>query len=86
MLIYVWKNNAKKGENMKKRNCAFPKLDGKITEIFGTRGNFADALKISQNSMCSKMNGKRKWKAREIVKACELLSIPKEEIAIYFFS
>ena len=71
---------------MKIRNCAFPKLDGKITEVFGTRANFAAALKISRNSICSKMQGNSKWKEREIIKACELLSIPREEITKYFFN
>jgi hypothetical protein len=70
---------------MRKRICAYPKLDGKITELFGTRSCFASALGISENSVSSKMQGKSKWKEREIVKACELLKLPKSEIPIYFF-
>ena len=71
---------------MSKPNCSFPKLDGKITEKFGSRKNFAAALKISKNSICSKMKGVSKWKEREIIRACELLAIPKEEIPNYFFT
>ena len=70
---------------MRKRICAFPKLDGKITEVFGTRSCFADALGISENSISSKMQGKSKWKEREILKSCELLNIAKADIPEYFF-
>ncbi len=75
-----------KGREMNNRVCKYPKLDGKITEVFGTRVNFASSLGISENSMSAKMQGKSKWKEREIVRSCELLGIPKEDIAIYFFN
>ena len=70
---------------MKKRNCEFAKLDGKITEKFGTREAFACALGISKNSVCNKMQGKYNWKTQEIKKACELLDIPRTDIEKYFF-
>lgn len=70
---------------MRKRICAYPKLDGKITELFGTRSCFASALGISENSVSSKMQGKSKWKEGEILKSCELLNIKKTDIPKYFF-
>lgn len=67
-------------------SCKYPKLDGKITEMFGTRGGFASALGISANSVGNKMNGKTPWKQREIEKACVLLNIEKSEVPVYFFA
>lgn len=69
---------------MKDRICRYPKVDGKITELFGTRTRYAHALGISINSLSNKLNGKTPWKEREITTSCELLNIPKEEIGIYF--
>lgn len=67
-------------------NSCYPKLDGAITEKFGTRVKFAAALGISENSMSNKMSGKRKWKEKEIVLACELLDIDRKLIGEYFFN
>lgn len=69
-----------------KVKCKFPKLDGRIVEKFGTRGHFADALGITLTSLGRKLNGKSKWKSREIEKACELLTISNENIHVYFFT
>ncbi|WP_150859857.1 DUF739 family protein, partial [Staphylococcus aureus] len=33
-----------------------------------------------------KLNDKIGWRDSEIAKACELLSIPREEIQVYFFN
>lgn len=61
-------------------------LDGKITQVFGTRGNFAKAMELSERSVSLKMNGKVPWAQPEISKACNLLKIPDRKINIYFFS
>ena len=64
----------------------YSKLDGLVTEKFGTRKNFAKALCISERSLSDKFNSKKAWKQAEIVKACDILSIPISKISIYFFS
>ena len=64
----------------------YDKLDGKITEKFGTRGAFARAMGVSERTMSLKMSGKVPWKQPEIVKACSLLSIKNGKIPNYFFS
>lgn len=68
------------------KECLFPKLDGKIAEHFGTRGRFAAALGISENSLTAKMCGRRKWKSAEIERARDLLGINRDEVGAYFFA
>lgn len=65
----------------------YSKLDGKITEICKTRGNFAAAMGISEHTISAKMNGKIKsgWTQSEIDKACQVLSIAHADIPSYFF-
>lgn len=62
------------------------KLKGRIIEKFGTQGNFAKAMGMSERTVSLKLDNQVDWKQSEIVKACELLEIPKEEIADYFFT
>lgn len=69
---------------MKINKCKYPKLDGKITEVFGTRSAFAEAIGISVRSIANKMHGVTPWKSTEINKACEVLSIPATESGLYF--
>lgn len=64
---------------------SYNKLRGKIREVFGTQEAFAKAMGISKVSLSHRLNGKLEWKTTEIVKACELLGIPIEENAEYFF-
>ena len=73
-------------ENTMDKRCKYPKLDGLITERYGTRGRFAEALGITLTSLGRKMNGKSKWKTREIEMSCNLLDIASIDIALYFFA
>ena len=61
-------------------------LSGKITEVFGTQGNFAKAIGLSERSVSLKMNGKVSWSQSEITNACRLLRIPEKKISCYFFT
>ena len=61
-------------------------LIGRIIEKYGNRYAFAYAIGLSERSLSLKLNNKVSWKDKEIAKACELLSIPKEEIQVYFFN
>lgn len=62
------------------------KLKGRIIEKFGTQGSFAKAMGMSERTLSLKLDNQVDWKQSEIVKACELLEIPKEEIVDYFFT
>ena len=64
----------------------YSKLDGRITEKYGTRGNFAVAMRFSSRTMSLKMNGKVPWKQTEISRACSLLAVKACEIPDYFFA
>ena len=64
----------------------YSKLDGRITEKFGTRGAFAKALGVSERTMSLKMSGKVSWKQSEISATCVLLEIKTCDIPLYFFA
>ena len=64
---------------------SYAKLRGKIREVFATQEAFAKAMGMSTVSISQRLNGKMEWKAPEIALACELLGIPLEENAAYFF-
>lgn len=64
----------------------YSKLLGRIVEKVGTQGRFAERMETSERTMSLKLNGKIDWKQTEIAKACQVLDIPDEEIALYFFA
>lgn len=64
----------------------YKKLRGKIVEKFATLQNFARAMEWSERTLSLKINNKRYWKQSEIIKACKILDINKDDIAAYFFT
>lgn len=64
----------------------YRKLRGKITEVFDTQKNFAEAMDMDYTALNQRLNGNTQWKMSEIAKACDLLSIPQAEIHLYFFN
>lgn len=64
----------------------YSKLRGKIKEIYGTQEKFAIAVGIGRVSLSQRLNNSAEFKQAEIQKSCELLEIPKEDIAKYFFT
>ena len=64
----------------------YSKLNGKIVEIYGTRGAFAEAMEISDRTLSLKLNNLTSWKQPEITKACKLLNLEQSEIQDYFFA
>lgn len=64
----------------------YSKLRGKIKEVFNTQEAFAEAMEMSTTSISAKLNNKVAWSQKEIDKASEVLSIPKDKIPIYFFT
>lgn len=65
---------------------SYAKLRGKIREVFGTNGAFADAIGIDSSTLSMKLNNNTPWKREEIEQACLQLGIPIEEVYLYFFS
>lgn len=61
------------------------KLRGRIIEIYGTQGAFAEILGVEPNTVSYKLNNKREMSRSEITRWSELLQIPREEIGSYFF-
>jgi hypothetical protein len=64
----------------------YSKLLGRIKEICGSQAVFASRIMLSERAVSLKLNSKRDWKQDEIRRACEILSIEKEDIPQYFFS
>lgn len=64
----------------------YAKLRARIKEKFGTEGNFAEALNISQVAVSRKLTGKTQFKTKEIKQWCMLLDIPIESAGVYFFA
>ena len=58
----------------------YSKLDGRITEIFGSRRKFAEAIGRS------KMNNKIPFDQGEMEKSADVLNFPVEELGEYFFT
>lgn len=63
----------------------YSKLNGKIIEVYGTRGSFAEAMGVSDRTLSLKLNNLTSWKQPEITKACKLLNLEQNEIQDYFF-
>ncbi len=66
----------------------YRKLIGRIIEKYGTRGNFARAVGISENSMSQKLSQKMAITTDDIKLWClpEYLDIPCDQIGTYFFA
>lgn len=64
----------------------FSKLRGLIKEKFGSDAKFAQAMGLSSSGMSGRLNNKVPWRTEEIPRACDLLGIPAELVAVYFFT
>ena len=64
----------------------YAKLLGRIVEVVGTQGEFANRMGLSERTISRKLNGKVGWKQAEILKACNVLSLKEEDILSYFFA
>lgn len=62
------------------------KLKGKIVECYGTIEQFSLKLGLTATTVGRKLSGKSSWTQDEIIKSCELLTIPSNEIPTYFFT
>jgi hypothetical protein len=64
----------------------YSKLNGKIIEVCGTKGKFAELMGLSERSVSLKLNNKIMFKQDEISKASQILNISIDEIQSYFFT
>lgn len=64
----------------------YDKLRGRIVEMYGSQAQFSKRLGTSKNTLSKKMSGKSGFSQTDIVKWCDLLAIPADEIGAYFFA
>lgn len=64
----------------------YAQLLWKIEKTFRTKKAFCTAIEIDPKTLKSYIDGENPMPATFISRACELLSIPKEEIGFYFFT
>ena len=63
----------------------YSKLRGKIKEVAGTMYYMAELMGISKMGLYYKMSGRFPFTQHDIMKACDVLGIPVNEIPEYFF-
>jgi len=63
----------------------YSRLRGRIREKIGTETEFATLLGISAPTLSAKLNNKVGFTESEILKASEILLVPRNEISFYFF-
>ncbi|MCX4365073.1 MAG: DUF739 family protein [Bacilli bacterium] len=64
----------------------YTKLKERITKYFKCDVNFAIKMGISERTLSLKLNNKVDFSQKQVLKACELLEIPLNEVNVYFFT
>ncbi len=66
----------------------YSKLLGRITEIFGTQRNFANAMDCSEQLISARLNNTSAWPQSDILKAATVLKFENgiDSIPQYFFT
>lgn len=64
----------------------YNKLRGRIVELYGTQGNFARKIGVSENSISKKLTCKTEFSQKEIMQWSILLNVEKDEYGEYFFT
>ncbi len=64
----------------------YSRLLGKIKEHGFTQESLAEKVGISVCSLNLSLNNKRGFRQAEILKICDILNIPVQNVADYFFS
>lgn len=62
------------------------RLRGKIKEVCGTQDNYAEKLGIGRVSLSQRLNNQKEFTQDEMIKTCDILSIERGEIPLYFFT
>lgn len=63
----------------------YNKLIGRMIWKFGSRGKAAAALGMSRTSLSLRLNGHADFSRCDILNACRVLDITRDEIPDYFF-
>lgn len=64
----------------------YQKLLGRIKEMCGTQESFAEQIGIGRSSLSQRLNNRLEFSQDEIFRACDVLSIPLDEMQAYFFT
>lgn len=64
----------------------YSKLRGKIREVCGTQDKFSESLGVGRVSLSRRLNNQLEFSQDEILKACDILGINKEDLPAYFFT
>lgn len=64
----------------------YNKLRGRIKEICGTEGAFAESLGVAKVTLSGKLNGKVEFTPSEIHKSMIILKFNESDIPGYFFT
>ena len=67
-------------------NFDYSELSGRITAKYKTKKRYAQAADMPASSLSMKLNGKTPWTSTEIYTAQQLLEIPPDKLARYFFT
>lgn len=65
---------------------SFPKLRGKIVEVYGSQKAFASAISRSEQNVNAKLAGRSQFDQQDIAIWSNALGISTEEIGTYFFA
>ncbi len=65
-------------------NCAFPKVKGKIVEVYGSQRQFAKALGITETTLSQKMTGQIGLSMDDIRVWSSKLGIDANDIGSFF--
>ena len=63
----------------------YKKLRGRIVEVFGTNKAFAEKLKISENALSKKLNGKTGLSQQDIILWSDLLGVAPVDYGAFYF-
>ena len=63
----------------------YPKLRGKIIEVFGSQREFAKAVKQSEHMISKKLTGQCEITQKDVYEWSKALHLAPNEIALYFF-
>lgn len=62
------------------------KMRGRIVELFGTQQRFAQHLGQTEQTVSKKLHGKSDFSQEDIVRWCDALKIPTDEVGKLFFA
>lgn len=71
---------------MNKKARSYPRIRGRIIELYGSQENFANVIGKSKTSVSQKLNGSSGFSYNDIVLWAKVLKISVDDIGIYFFN